>query len=157
MNILIAPMWDWNVVRYALHPAHFLILIAPMWDWNTNFFRFRDRIRMYSNCTNVGLKFLALLDAHLEACDSNCTNVGLKYARRLKTPFLLFILIAPMWDWNQVWKAKAQVWKAILIAPMWDWNFRYQVLFILRQFILIAPMWDWNNSNLFNDMKTNPF
>ena len=100
-------------------------------------------------------------------CYSNCTNVGLKWLSGLcRHHAELSILIAPMWDWNALpfpfrrrlachsnctnvglkygygWRGKIKTFNSNCtnVGLKWRCDFVYQRL----PTILIAPMWDWN-------------
>ena len=101
-SILIAPMWDWNQIYLWLSRKLNCILIAPMWDWNLHAMRRTGLWVSYSNCTNVGLKFANKQANRQPTLHSNCTNVGLKLKPCLLSKPCKVILIAPMWDWNEI-------------------------------------------------------
>ena len=121
--ILIAPMWDWNQVAKEQASTQSTILIAPMWDWNRQHRRKRKTLYQNSNCTNVGLKFASVLEANGYEPDSNCTNVGLKYAfGNASTYFLIFNSNCTNVG-LKFFRSCVNTWSGdILIAPMWDWN-----------------------------------
>ena len=124
-GILIAPMWDWNYHRCCqILVLASSILIAPMWDWNKNSETIVSDEVLNSNCTNVGLKLpICNLLKHCINANSNCTNVGLKWKIIFNyNKYFIFILIAPMWDWNVPVRPHGHFFYLILIAPMWDWN-----------------------------------
>ena len=80
--------------------------------------------------------------------------------------FLVWVLIVPLWNWNNLWSNKQGGSCLVLIVPLWNWNLR-DVYFVMRSAssnrtfmelkslryirtwagvaVLIVPLWNWNN------------
>ena len=137
-----------TTITTMMRKAATCLLLEPMWNWNPCF----DDLPMgkflvfYSNqCgieTRVNKHF-----APLEFLPSTRTNVELKLsqATQAAVPRCLWLLLEPMWNWNQfigrfrpdassastrtnvelkpefVWKRFAEG-KRLLLEPMWNWN-----------------------------------
>ena len=122
--LLIAPIWNWNVIVFTFADCSLSLLIAPIWNWNClrstenyNSFNTSNCTNMElkrgisisslyclhspSNCTNMELKQTSRAPLGLLESPSNCTNMELKLCQDLSSSALPFqLLIAPIWNWN---------------------------------------------------------
>ena len=102
-------------------PHHHPVLIAPLWNWN----RRRDGVlRSWagSNRTFMELKYLWEYDDILEAESSNRTFMELKLISNRNADTPKQVLIAPLWNWNNLGRPFRVHPHSVLIAPLWNWN-----------------------------------
>ena len=79
IEVLIAPLWNWNGVLDCPQHRSRKVLIAPLWNWNLG-----------KSC-NIRLLI-----------SSNRTFMELKYEQVIITSQKRFVLIAPLWNWNNL-------------------------------------------------------
>ena len=127
--LLIAPIWNWNQPRFFMNikdnvtsnctnmelklgfywitQRPELLLIAPIWNWNVIEFEFRYCHFPASNCTNMELKRDIEAFYGPPAFASNCTNMELKRMWGGFVAWGTWLLIAPIWNWNNFASVKA--------------------------------------------------
>ncbi len=98
--LLIAPIWNWNLLLqvWCLLPVG--LLIAPIWNWNMNTSWKHLQMRQLLIAPIWNWNQL-LFDGFV--CD-------------------FVLLIAPIWNWNFFWDIWQKISVKLLIAPIWNWN-----------------------------------
>ena len=162
--VLIAPLWNWNYV-------------AVVWSFGNNrsnrtFMELKSwRIEEDgeedegSNRTFMELKLIFPMFCNTEETSSNRTFMELKWFSLFLVVLSLCVLIAPLWNWNELRAGKEKSRGRVLIAPLWNWNCRgacklpptnrsnrtFMELKFMQRFqsmkpprVLIAPLWNWN-------------
>ena len=100
--VLIVPLWNWNIDYALLESKDIHVLIVPLWNWNysiTLFVIYKD----YSfNCTIMELKWKERYRLCYQYSSFNCTIMELKFDCLHILNRLRFVLIVPLWNWNQL-------------------------------------------------------
>ena len=55
-----------------------------------------------------------------------------------------FVLIVPLWNWNEESRFGITVGLKVLIVPLWNWNKFCRYMLRLEVPVLIVPLWNWN-------------
>ena len=111
LNVLIAPLWNWNSVTCPTVTTSRRVLIAPLWNWNSHIAAISARIPRL-NRTFMELKHWCF-------------------------PPRIF---RPRYSLNRTFmELKPRYWlpedgpKAVLIAPLWNWNDRPRLVWVSRR------------------------
>ena len=99
IRVLIAPLWNWNVISYFFLKKSCRVLIAPLWNWNGSE-KARDNLSSRSNRTFMELKRGVIGICGVTFLSSNRTFMELKLALWLCVDCRDIVLIAPLWNWN---------------------------------------------------------
>ena len=75
---------------------------------------------------------------------SNRTFMELKCTSKYAQRYFSCVLIAPLWNWNELYSTLSFVSRPVLIAPLWNWNGSAVNHFTHQLPVLIAPLWNWN-------------
>ena len=124
IEVLIAPLWNWNGRCTKRTRESRSVLIAPLWNWN---WRLGDRGEHEPSVLIAPLWNWNLDEEHTPL-PPRCSN---RTFMELKSPIfqfslkLLLVLIAPLWNWNIESNSGIGKSVAVLIAPLWNWNFGY--------------------------------
>ena len=123
--VLIAPLWNWNLMALVAKECLNWVLIAPLWNWNLQNSTLSIQKQLGSNRTFMELKWKTCLHSFLN----------------------IRVLIAPLWNWNTVANFGAVILSRsnrtfmelkcpedfrgcapslVLIAPLWNWNPYYR-------------------------------
>ena len=97
-----------------------------------------------SNRTFMELKYRSSLKSIRLRPSSNRTFMELKLGTRTAGTFASSVLIAPLWNWNDLFSLSFLTLKLVLIAPLWNWNPSARTFSSEENAVLIAPLWNWN-------------
>ena len=128
-GILIAPFWNWNQAKSLQKYSWLYILIAPFWNWNnTSLYNPKDRSPHF-NRTILELKRFYLLQRLIHVQHFNRTILELKPRYVPGNPpqtgyFNRTILELKRWNSFSIFSLPK-----ILIAPFWNWNNVYSIKF----------------------------
>ena len=120
-NVLIEPLWNWNCSTVTIRTWTTQVLIEPLWNWN-----FSER-HSSSRPSRLNRTFVELKRRHNcqvvpEYRRLNRTFVELKLGMTDELVISVNVLIEPLWNWNNCWKASLFVLMNVLIEPLWNWN-----------------------------------
>ena len=90
------------------------------------------------------LKYRSSLKSIRLRPSSNRTFMVLKLGTRTAGTFASSVLIAPLWNWNDLFSLSFLTLKLVLIAPLWNWNPSARTFSSEENAVLIAPLWNWN-------------
>ena len=188
-SVLIAPLWNWNA-KYVLGTNNHLqgsnrtfmelkcdklyikdswvkVLIAPLWNWNCQGWQSGSISDGSSNRTFMELKCISPAIKSARSYRSNRTFMELKLYPVKATFKASFVLIAPLWNWNDI--ATRWAWplpssnrtfmelKSILAVFTVPWMISSNRTFMELKSdrpatrraaprVLIAPLWNWNGA-----------
>ena len=107
-QVLIVPLWKWNLQNKGLFLQLRNVLIVPLWNWN----------------------ILPSMRWHDSGC-YNRTFMELKSGCLTGAAGSSFVLIAPLWNWNSKTEWEHFCGKSVLIAPLWNWNMKLRLVFLI--------------------------
>ena len=143
MQVLIAPLWNWNKYNKEAREYLSIVLIAPLWNWNMVYeLKCREgRGVLIAPLWNWNSRQVGRTHS---ADSSNRTFMELKFGHRLRATWAKTVLIAPLWNWNQCGQIMYVSFSLVLIAPLWNWNIWLLSWKSTLATVLIAPLWNWN-------------
>ena len=120
-QVLIVPLWNWNLGLTHWVKTGSNVLIVPLWNWNP-VFTVHVTVSLCSNCTFMELKSTNYPFERAAFKSSNCTFMELKWRAWTLSLTSSFVLIVPLWNWNivEALGLLGSLW--VLIVPLWNWN-----------------------------------
>ena len=146
-ELLIEPLWNWNIGGACLECADGWLLIEPLWNWNKCSMSSVTTSYPPFNRTTMELKLCVVCGRDTRRATFNRTTMELK-PRIAPCGDLPFrgLLIEPLWNWNTYSFALRKLIGVLLIEPLWNWNTGCQRKPKPMVSLLIEPLWNWNKS-----------
>ena len=121
-EVLIEPLWNWNLLKPCIGDGGTIVLIEPLWNWNKKWW-WKNRWWWKS---------------------LNRTFMELKLSRNTRWSDAAEVLIEPLWNWNTVPWSLYGFWNMSLNRTFMELKHENLLWNVPCCPALIEPLWNWN-------------